>query len=152
MKQEFSAVIQQHSNINGAYVEPPFDVETVFGAKRVKVKATFDGTEYRGSIVKMGGCYMLGMTQDIRKKIGKDFGDTVEVTVEKDEEERIVELPSQLAEAFEQNPEAKNTFEKLSYTGKREYVLWINDAKKEETRNSRIEKAIQLLNEGKKLR
>lgn len=74
------------------------------------------------------------------------------MTVEKDEEERIVELPSQLSEAFEQNPEAKNTFEKLSYTGKREYVLWINDAKKEETRNNRIDKAIQLLNEGKKLR
>ena len=73
MRQEFEAVIQQAGNINGAYIEPPFDVEQVFGAKRVKVRATFDGVEYRGSVVKMGGCYMLGITQEMRKKIGKDF-------------------------------------------------------------------------------
>ncbi len=77
MRQEFDAVIQQAGNINGAYIEPPFDVEQVFGAKRVKVLATFDGVPYRGSVVKMGGCYMLGITQDIRKTIGKGFGDTV---------------------------------------------------------------------------
>lgn len=71
MKQEFSAVIQQHSNINGAYVEPPFDIEEVFGAKRVKVKATFDGIDYRGSIVKMGGCYMLGMTRISERRLVK---------------------------------------------------------------------------------
>ena len=64
MKQEFDAVIQQHGEINGAYIEPPFDVLEVFGAKRVKVRANFDGVEYRGSLVSMGGCYMVGMTQE----------------------------------------------------------------------------------------
>ena len=96
MKQEFKAVIQQHADMNAAYIEPPFDVEEVFGSKRVKVLATFDGLEYRGSLVRMGGCYMLGMTQEIRKKIGKDFGDTIDVTIEKDEEERNVDTPSDL--------------------------------------------------------
>ena len=152
MKQEFAAEIQQHKDMNGAYVEPPFNVEEVFGSKRVKVKATFDGLEYRGSIVRMGECYMLGLTKDIRNKIGKSFGDIVTVTVEKDEVERTVEIPDQLLKALHDNTEAKITFDKLSYTGKREYVLWITDAKKEETRINRIEKAIQLLAEGKKLR
>ena len=152
MKQEFLAEILQHKDMNGAYIEPPFNVEDVFGSKRVKVKATFDGLEYRGSIVRMGDCFMLGMTKEIRNKIGKGFGDIVAVTVEKDEEERTVEIPEQFLEVLNENAEAKVTFDKLSYTGKREYVLWITDAKKEETRINRIEKAIQLLAEGKKLR
>jgi hypothetical protein len=152
MKQEFKAVIQQHADMNAAYIEPPFDVEEVFGAKRVKVLATFDGLEYRGSLVRMGGCYMLGMTQEIRKKIGKDFGDTIDVTIEKDEEERNVDVPSDLQEAMNNNPEAQKTYDKLSYTGKREYVLWITDAKRAETRADRVEKAIVKLSEGKKLR
>ncbi len=152
MIQEFQAKIQQHENMHGAFVEPPFDVEEVYGAKRVKVKATFDGVEYRGSIVRMGNCYMLGMTQEIRKKIEKNIGDLVKVTLEKDEEERIVEIPELLIEKFKEYPDAKDFFDKLSYTSKREYTLWINDAKKEETRLNRIEKSIQLLSQGKKLR
>lgn len=152
MKQIFTATILQHENINGAYIEPPFNVEEVFGAKRVKVKATFDGVPYRGSIVRMGGCYMLGMTQDIRKKIGKSFGDTVEVTVEKDEEERILDIPADLLEAMNVNPEARKTYDNLSYTSKRDYIRWITDAKKAETRQNRIKKAVEMLVEGKKFK
>jgi len=152
MKQEFRATIQQHADINAAFVEPPFDVEEVFGAKRVKVLATFDGIEYRGSLVRMGECYMLGLTQEIRKKIGKDFGDTIDVTIEKDEEERVVEIPSDFSEAMKHNTVAQKTYEKLSFTGKKEYVTWITDAKREETRTDRIEKAVARLADGKKLR
>lgn len=152
MKQEFEAVIKKVDGVNGAYVEPPFDVEKVFGAKRVKVLATFDGVAYRGSIVRMGGCYMLGMTQAIRKQIGKEPGDLVMVTVEKDEEERIPEAPADFMEALIKNGAALTTYEKLSYSGKRDYVLWITDAKKEETRKDRIEKSIVKLSEGKKLK
>jgi hypothetical protein len=152
MKQVFSAVIKQHQNIDGAYIEPPFDVEEVFGAKRVKVIATFDGVEYHGSIVRMGGCYMLGITKEIRTKIGKNFGDTVSVTIEKEEEERTIEIPADFTEVLKNNPEAMKTYDGLSYTGKRDYIRWITDAKKAETRLNRIEKSVQLLSEGKKLK
>ena len=55
---KFEAVIKKHPQKDAAYIEMPFDVEAVFGAKRVKVVAKFDGVEYRGSIVKMGlPCY-----------------------------------------------------------------------------------------------
>ena len=152
MRQEFEAVIKKVEGINGAYIEPPFDVEEIFGAKRVKVLATFDGVQYRGSLVRMGGCYMLGMTQEVRKRIGKEPGDLVAVTIEKDEEERIPEAPADFLRALEQNKEALVNYEKLSYSSKRDYVLWITEAKKEETRNSRIEKSILKLSEGKKLK
>ena len=152
MKLEFKAIIQQHETKNAAFIEPPFDVLEVFGAKRVKVKTTFDGVDYRGSIVSMRGCYLLGLTQEIRQKIGKSFGDEVFVTVEKDLEERSVELPNDFAEAMNQNESAKATFQALSYTAQKEYAVWITSAKRPETRADRIIKSIALLNDGKKLR
>ena len=152
MIQQFTAIIKQHENLNASYVEPPFDVKEVFGSKRVKVKATFDGVEYRGSLVNMGGCYMLGITQEIRSKIGKGFGEEVFVTIEKDEEERSVEVPEDFANAMNCNETAAATFKSLSFTGQKEYVTWITSAKREATRTERITKAVELLSEGKKLR
>jgi hypothetical protein len=152
MKQEFDAIIRQHEGINGAYVEPPFDVHEVFGARRVKVLATFDGVPYRGSIVRMGGCYWLGLTQEIRKRIGKGFGDVVHVTVERDEEERTVEVPPDLRQALDAHAEARTSFDGLSYSHRKEYVDWINGAKRAETRAARVERAIGMLAEGKRLK
>lgn len=152
MKQEFTAVLQQHEGINGAYITPPFDVYQVYGAGRVKVRATFDGVPYRGSIVRMGGCFMLGVPQEIRKQIGKDFGESVFVTVEKDEEERTVLLPVEFKTALEQHPAAAAFYETLSYTGKRDYARYIEEAKKESTRQARIEKSIVQLSQGKRLK
>lgn len=150
--QKFTAEIKKHESIDGAYVEIPFDVEAVFGAKRVKVKAWFDGVEYRGSIVRMGGCFMLGLTQALRKEIGKKPGDAVEVIVEKDEEERVIELTEDFSAALEENPAAKEYFQSLSFTHKKEYSQWIASAKRAETRTARIEKALQMLGEKKKLK
>jgi bifunctional DNA-binding transcriptional regulator/antitoxin component of YhaV-PrlF toxin-antitoxin module len=149
---KFMAEIKKHEGIDGAYVEIPFDVEAAFGSKRVKVKATFDSAAYRGSIVNMGGCFMIGMTQAIRKEIGKQPGDIIEVTVEKDEEERIIEMPEDFLVILTQNREAKTFYETLSFTNKKDYVKWITDAKREETRNSRVQKAVQLLSDKKKLK
>lgn len=150
--EQFEAVIRKHEGIDGAYIEIPFDVEGVFGSKRVKVKASFDGVQYRGSIVRMSGCYMIGMTQELRKKIGKQPGDKVRVELEKDEEERLIELPDDFKNALERNKDAGGFFEKLSYTKKKEYIQWILEAKKGDTRSSRLEKTIILLREGKPLR
>ena len=152
MKQKFTAEIKKHEGIDGAYVEIPFDVEAVFGAKRVKVIAYFDGREYRGSIVRMSGCYMLGLTQVLRKEIGKNPGDLVTVEVEKDKKERVIEIPQDLLEALKEAPDGLEYFENLSYSHKKEYVQWITDAKKEETRKARIQKAVIMLKDKKKLK
>ena len=152
MKKEFKAVIKQHENLNASYIEPPFDVPEVFGAKRVKVKATFDGIEYRGSLVNMGGCYMLGITQEIRNKLGKGFGDEIWVTIEKDEEERTVEVPEDFAAAMNASETAVATFNALPFTARKEYVTWITSAKREATRTDRITKAVDLLSQGKRLK
>ena len=83
MKQtlEFDAIILQNGSMDAAYVEVPFDIRTLFGKGRLLVHATFDGVPYDGQIVKMGTpCYIIGLRKDIRKQIGKTFGDTVHVT------------------------------------------------------------------------
>lgn len=79
---KFSAVIQKVPDIDGAYVEFPFDVRTEFGKGRVKVSATFDGEAYDGSLVRMKTpCHIIGIQKAIRAKIGKQPGDTIEVTI-----------------------------------------------------------------------
>ena len=75
----FEAVLQKVPDLNGAYVEFPYDVRAEFGKGRVKVRATFDGQPYDGSLVRMG---TPGVRRDIRAKIGKQPGDVVSVTVQ----------------------------------------------------------------------
>ena len=80
---EFTAVIRKVPDIDGAYVEVPFDVREEFGKGRVKVHATFDGVGYDGSLVRMGTpCHILGLRKDIRARIGKQPGDTVAVRLQ----------------------------------------------------------------------
>ncbi|OJV61687.1 MAG: antitermination protein NusB [Clostridiales bacterium 38-18] len=150
MSYEFDAVITKVNGKNASYITPPFDIQVVFGSKRVKVKATFDGIPYRGSIVIMGGITMLGITQDIRDQLNKSYGDTIHVTLEKDEEERMVELSEDVLNKLNSNIKAKAFFDSLSYSHKRQYILWIESSKKEETRHTRIEKMIQMLEEKKR--
>ena len=82
----FDAVIRKVPDIDGAYVEIPFDVQAAFGKARVKVLATFDGVPYNGSLVRMGTPgHIIGVRKDIRAKLGKQPGDTVHVTVQERE-------------------------------------------------------------------
>jgi uncharacterized protein YdhG (YjbR/CyaY superfamily) len=79
---EFEAVIQKVPDLDGAYIEIPFDVKERFGKSRVPVHATFDGEPYDGILVKMGTpCHILGIRKSIRAKIGKQPGDTIKVTI-----------------------------------------------------------------------
>ncbi|MBS5115467.1 MAG: DUF1905 domain-containing protein [Erysipelotrichaceae bacterium] len=79
----FKAEIKKVPNINGAYIEFPYDVKEEFNKGRVYVKATFDGVEYLGSLVKIKTpCHIIVIRKDIRDKINKQHGDIVEVTIQ----------------------------------------------------------------------
>ena len=84
---KFEAVIKKVPDQDGAYVEVPFDIKEVFGKGRLSVHATFNGEPYDGSIVNMGiknpdgsVCYIIGIRKDIRKLIGKQPGDKINIT------------------------------------------------------------------------
>jgi hypothetical protein len=151
-KHSFTAIIQNAGG-GGAFVEVPFDVEAAFGSKKPKVMAFIDGVPYRGTLVRMGTeCHLLLILKSIREQIGKTFGDTVKITVEPDTKPRLIEVPAELKKAFKTEKEAKAVFDKLSYTHQREYVQWINEAKREETRQGRLLKTIEMLKKSRKAR
>lgn len=132
----------------GAYVVVPFDVEAAFGSKRPKVRATFDGEGYRGSLVRMGGPdHILIVRKAIRETIGKGPGDDVEVTVALDTAPRTVEVPADLAAALAEAG-LRDAFDALSYTRQREAVEAIEAAKRPETRVRRVAGVVGRLGDG----
>ena len=135
----------------GAYILFPYDVEKEFGTKgKVPVKATFNGVPYTGSLIKYGSpLHMLGVLKAIRGQLGKKPGDTVEVVLWKDEEERTPDVPREFEKLMKKEG-LLPSFEKLSYTHRKEYCRWITEAKKEETRSRRLEKAVEMLKKGVK--
>jgi hypothetical protein len=128
----------------GAWIEFPHDVRKEFGTGgRVPVKVTFDGEPYRGSLVHMGGpCHIIGILKSIRERLGKDVGKTVSVILEKDTEERMVEVPAELQAALKKNPAARSIFEKMSYSHRKEWARYVGEAKAAETRLRRAKKAV----------
>ena len=135
----------------GMFVQVPYDVEKEYGKKNmIPVKVTFDGEPYRGSIANMGTGPCLIILKAIREKIKKKEGDMVSVTVEHDIAPRKVEMPSDINSMLSKNKEEKKYFESLAFTHQKEYVKWITDSKKTETRKARTEKMLVMLQDKKK--
>jgi len=131
----------------------PWSVSELFGVKgRVPVKARFSGIDYRGSLVTYGGPeHMLLVLTEVRRQLGLDAGDTVHVQLELDTEERRIELATDSREALEAAGQL-DAFTGMSYSQQREFQLWIEDAKRPETRARRIEKMTGLVAEGTSLK
>ena len=149
MKQyKFKAQIESAPG-GGAFILFPYDTQKEFATKgKVPVQATFDGVPYKGSLIKYGQPqHMLGLLKSIREQIGKGPGDTIDVTIQRDEAPRVVEIPAAFEKLLKKE-DLLSTFEKLSYTHRKEYCRWITEAKKEETRSARLIKAIEMLKKG----
>jgi Domain of unknown function (DUF1905)/Bacteriocin-protection, YdeI or OmpD-Associated len=135
----------------GAFVTVPFDVERAYGKKRVKVTVTIDGEPYRGSMVRMGGPrHMVPVLKHIRHAIGKGPGDRVSIAVREDLEPRTISVPRDLATKLGGQTKARLFFKGLSFTNQREYVRWIEAAKREETRARRILRTLRMLKQGRR--
>ena len=149
-KYSFRAKIEAGDG-GGAYILFPFDVEKEFGAKgKVPVQALFSAIPYTGSLMKYGNpLHLLGVPKAIRQQIGAGPGDTIDVELWKDDQPRTIEVPAPLQQAMKRAGVLK-TFEALAASHRREYCRWITEAKKEETRLKRIDKAIDLLKKGVK--
>jgi len=148
-KRSFDTTILQIGNNTGICV-PDEVVEKLGAGKKPPVTITLNNYTYRNTIAVMGGKFMIDVSADIRNKTGIKGGDEVTVELELDNEPREVILPSDFKVALDENLNAKKFFEGLSYSNKQRYVLPIGQAKTEETRQRRIEKAIRNLSDGKK--
>ena len=131
----------------------PAEVVASFGTgRRYPVVVTLNGYSYRTTVTWYGGQFMVPLAAEHREAAGVAANQEVEVDIELDTAPRDVDLPGDLAAAFADNAPAQAFFETLSNTNKKVFTTWIESAKKEDTRRSRVEKAISLLNEGKLLR
>jgi hypothetical protein len=132
------------------YLQCPFNAQEAFGRKgQVPVRATINGFTFRNSLMPRAGVHILGISKDILAATGSAPGDSVEVVLALDDAPRTVAVPADLEAALKRVPSEAKTFAALSYSHKKEFVEWIESAKKPETRANRIEKAVSMLVERK---
>jgi hypothetical protein len=148
-KVKFNTTILQMGNNTGIEV-PPDVVERLRSGKRPAVKVTLKKFSYRSTVAVMGGKFLIPLSAERREKSNVKGGDKLEITLELDTEPREVELHEEFKKALDNDKKAKAFFEKLSYSNKAGYANPIVQAKGDDTRKRRIEKALSDLRAGKK--
>jgi Domain of unknown function (DUF1905)/Bacteriocin-protection, YdeI or OmpD-Associated len=150
-KLEFTVKLQGKEGSSVAWLNAPFDVAKVFDTRaRVPVRGTINGFPFRSSLMLMGGCHGMAVNKTMRDGAGVEAGDTVSIVMERDESERVVEVPPLLKSELAKSKTAHANWKKLSFTNQKEIVLSICEAKHEETRRRRLAKAMAILKTGKK--
>lgn len=148
----FKVKLEGMEGMNVAALRPPFDVPTIFGTKaRVPVRGTINGHPFRSSLCNMGAGHFMVVNKDMRAGANCKAGDVVDVMMERDREKRVVEVPSYIAKIISSNSTAEKTWESLSFTHQKEWVRAIQEAKRPETRDSRIKKMMEALKAGKRV-
>ncbi|MGZ8527874.1 MAG: YdeI/OmpD-associated family protein [Candidatus Limnocylindrales bacterium] len=130
------------------FIEIPLDVRAVFGRARPPVTVTINGFTYRSTVAVYGEGYFLPVNKVNRAGAGVDAGDRVTVELASDTSARTVDVPDDLAEALLADPEVNERFDGLAYSHRVEYVRWVSEAKKAETRERRIAETVSRLQEG----
>jgi hypothetical protein len=128
---------------------PPEVVSSLGSGKKPAVRVTINGFTYRSTVATMGGEFMLPVSAEIRSGAGVAAGDQVDVEVELDTAPREVTVPPDFDAVLNGDAAARQHFDGLSYSNKRRHVLSIEGAKTAETRQRRIDNAIQALREGR---
>lgn len=141
----FTAAVVRDGDAGGCGISLPFDPKGVFGRTRIPVVATLRGYSYRTTIFFMCGEHFIPLAKKHREAAGVEPGERVRVRLDLDDQPRVVETPADLVSALKKAKGAEAAWEALSYTHKREHVEAIEGAKKPETRERRIAKAIEML-------
>jgi hypothetical protein len=125
---------------------PPIDVPEVFGTRgRVPVRGTINGSPFRSSLMPCGSKHMMPVNKALCHAAGVKPGDTVVVVMERDAEPRTVEAPSALKKELVKNKKARERWDELAFTTKKEMAHAITGAKQEETKARRLAKVMQVL-------
>jgi hypothetical protein len=132
-----------------SFLEIPSAVVEALGAgQRPPVAVTLNGYTYRTTIAVYGGRYYVPVRREVREGARVIPGQPLDVTVTLDQAPRTVEVPDDLGAALDGDPDLRATFDKLSYSHRKEYVDWIESARREATRRRRVEQAATMLRQG----
>lgn len=134
-----------------AAITPPVDVIEWFGTRaRVPIRGTINGFPFRSSLMPMGGCHMMPVNKTLCQGAGVKPGDIVDVVMERDVEERTVEAPPELKKELGKSKVARERWDGLAFTHKKEMANSISGAKQEETKKRRLAKVMNVLKTGAK--
>ena len=148
-KLRFKIELEGEAGSSVAGFRAPFDVVKTFGTRaRVPVRGTINGFPFRSSLMPMGGCHMMVVNKTLRDGAKCKAGDVVEIVLERDTAERTVEAPAELARELKKSKAARERWETLAFTHKKEMARSITEVKQEETRKRRLAKVISVLKTG----
>jgi hypothetical protein len=133
----FTAELQRVGK-TGTMFEVPFDLKAAFGRARPPVRVTIRGHTWRTTPGVYDGVGLVVVNRSVKAATGVDAGDRVRIEIELDTEPREVVVPDDLRAALADVPAARAAFGKLSFSHQREYVQWIEQAKRAETRARRV--------------
>lgn len=130
---------------NSAFIELDYGQTRLLGGKgRIPVILRVDGHEFRSSLAPMGGRHIMVFNRDMRERTGYQAGDRIHIRLERDSEPRTADIPDDVKGALEEQG-VWDAFQRFSYSHKTEYLDWINEARKAETRARRITKMVETL-------
>lgn len=130
----------------GAFILTDEQVATLGeGAKAFAVTLAVNGVVLPLRLARMGGENMIGLNKAARATAGVELGETVTITVSADTSVRAVEVPVDLADALAAAPDAAAAFDKLAYSHRKEFVRWVTEAKREQTRADRVAKTVEMV-------
>lgn len=132
----------------------PSELAAQFSRKNPRVLALINGAEYHSRVARYGGRSYLGLRKDLLRSIGADTGDTVEIELSEEPEPQPDPQsdpqsapeptePEELTAALAADPAARAAFDALPPSHQREYVRWIAEGKRSETRTERAAKTVR---------
>ena len=149
MRKEFKAKLngdETRKDASAAFTLP-FDTRDVWGKGKVPVKVTINGYTWRSTVGSRGGMQYIVVNAEARRSAGVKAGDVVTIALEPDTEKREIKIPLPLQKAL--GAKLSQKLNGLSFTHKKEFIVWYTEAKKEDTRIRRVEKMKQMLSAGK---
>ena len=149
---EFDATLENEAGQPSIFIVVPFSVAEAYGTKgMLPVRTTLDGFPFRGTLEPIGeGYHALEVPKEVRRAVGKTLGDGLHVALSHDTEPRLAELPTDLAEALQQHPDAQQFLQSLPYTDQRDYARWLQGAKTPDVRAKRLQETLYRLGQGLK--
>lgn len=118
------------------------------GAKAFPVIVTIKGKAIPLRLARMGGENLVGFSKAARADAGIELGEEVTFDIAADLTPRTVEVPEDLAAALAAEPAVEKAFAAMAYSHRKEYVRWVTEAKREQTRTDRIVKTVEMVRAG----
>lgn len=148
----FDSVVELGGKTATGLPVPDDVVAALGGGKRPPVQVRVGGHTYRSTVAPMGGRYFVPLSAEHRVAAGLSAGDAVRVELTLDTQPRTVEVPADLRAALDAEPAAASYFDGLAFSHRKEWVRWVEEAKREQTRLDRIERTVATLREGRPVR